>query len=132
MIEYAIETRNLTKRIGAGDCKKLSLQIPKRIRLRLAGTERGGEIDHAEDVDRTFAPVRRRSARLWEALVQEVPGPDRRLDRNPALYGNLTAFENLLIHSRLMGLSEEEIDEVLVITGLETQAKNWSPTFPSG
>jgi ABC-2 type transport system ATP-binding protein len=54
------------------------------------------------------------------------------LIETPALYGNLTAFENLLVHSRLMGLPKEEIDKVLVITGLETTGKKLVSHFSLG
>src|SRR5690606_30861393 len=54
------------------------------------------------------------------------------LIETPALYGNLTAFENLLVHSRLMGLPQEEIDRALVITGLETTGKQLVSHFSLG
>lgn len=36
----------------------------------------------------------------------------------PALYGNLTGAENLMIHTRLMGIPKEKIHEVLEVVDL--------------
>ena len=47
----------------------------------------------------------------------------------PALYGNLTARENLGIHATLMGLPKERIEEVLEIVDLKIQGKRELPSF---
>jgi ABC-2 type transport system ATP-binding protein len=54
------------------------------------------------------------------------------LIETPALYGNLTAYENLLVHTRLMGLPEDTIDEALEITGLKQTGKKLVSQFSLG
>ncbi len=66
-----------------------------------------------------------------EILVFGEPWQCRRLERisalieAPALYGNLTATENLLAHTRLLGLPRERITEALATAA-------WLIPFPSG
>lgn len=50
----------------------------------------------------------------------------------PALYGNLTARENLMVHTRLLGIPEERIDEVLDIVDLKDTGKKRAAKFSMG
>ena len=50
----------------------------------------------------------------------------------PALYGNLTARENLMVHTRLLGIPEERIDEVLDIVDLKNTGKKRAAKFSMG
>jgi len=50
----------------------------------------------------------------------------------PAIYGNLTAVENLTIHTKLMGLPKEEIGRVLDIVNLKNTGKKPSAKFSLG
>lgn len=45
------------------------------------------------------------------------------LIESPGLYGNLTAYENLLVHTKVLNLPESRIQEVLKIVGLENTGK---------
>src|SRR5690606_22336225 len=47
-------------------------------------------------------------------------------------YGNLTAFENLLVHAKLMGLPQERIYEVLEIVELKDVGKKLASHFSMG
>lgn len=50
----------------------------------------------------------------------------------PAIYGNLTAVENLMIHTKLMGLQKNEINRVLEIVNLKDTGKKLSSQFSMG
>ncbi len=50
----------------------------------------------------------------------------------PALYGNLTAKENLLVHTKLMGLSKDSINDVLETVDLKNTGKKLSSHFSMG
>ena len=50
----------------------------------------------------------------------------------PALYGNLTAEENLLVHTRLLGIPREKIDEVLETVDLKDTGKKRVSQFSMG
>ena len=54
------------------------------------------------------------------------------LIESPALYGNLTAFENLLVHAKLIGLPKERIYEVLEIVELKDVGKKPVSQFSMG
>lgn len=50
----------------------------------------------------------------------------------PALYGNLTGAENLMIHTRLMGIPKEKIHEVLEVVDLLDTGKKRVSHFSMG
>jgi len=54
------------------------------------------------------------------------------LIESPALYGNLTAVENLMIHTRLMGISKERIYEVLELVDLSDTGGKTAAHFSMG
>ncbi len=54
------------------------------------------------------------------------------LIESPALYGNLTAYENLLVHAKLLHLPDSRIQEVLNIVGLENTGKKKASQFSLG
>ena len=63
----------------------------------------------------------RKHLRLLGALIE-----------SPALYGNLTAVENLRVHTMLMGLPDKEIDRVLEIVDLKNTGKKLIAKFSTG
>lgn len=54
------------------------------------------------------------------------------LIESPALYGNLTAKENLLVHTKLLGIPEVKIDEVLDTVHLQGTGKKRAAQFSMG
>ncbi|CAB1245619.1 Lantibiotic transport ATP-binding protein SrtF [Ruminococcaceae bacterium BL-6] len=54
------------------------------------------------------------------------------LIESPALYGNLTARENLLVHTKLLRLPERRIDEVLETVNLKNTGKKRASQFSLG
>ena len=133
MIEYAVETRNLTKRIGYRTIvKNLSLQIPRGSVYGLLGPNGAGKSTTLKLLTGLMRPSEGEVRVFGEPWSRDCLGRVGALIETPALYGNLTAFENLLVHSRLMGLPQEEIDRALVITGLETTGKKLVSHFSLG
>ena len=51
------------------------------------------------------------------------------LIESPAIYGNLSARENLKVRTRMLGLPEERIDEVLETVGLTKTGKKRAGNF---
>jgi ABC-2 type transport system ATP-binding protein len=66
-------------------------------------------------------PWQRRHLQRIGALIEE-----------PALYGNLTARENLLIHTTIMGLPKTEIDRVLDLVNLKGTESKLVSRFSTG
>ncbi len=54
------------------------------------------------------------------------------LIESPALYGNLTAYENLKVRASLLGLPKERIDEVLETVSLTRTGKKRASQFSMG
>ena len=54
------------------------------------------------------------------------------LIESPALYGNLTARENLLVHTKLLRLPERRIEEVLETVNLKNTGKKRASQFSLG
>ncbi|WP_061995292.1 lantibiotic protection ABC transporter ATP-binding protein [Clostridium sp. ATCC 25772] len=54
------------------------------------------------------------------------------LIESPALYGNLTAVENLKVHAKLLNVSDRRIEEVLEIVGLKNTGKKRASQFSLG
>ena len=50
----------------------------------------------------------------------------------PAVYGHLSAFDNLLIHARLTGIGRQRIEEVLEIVGLAGNGRKRVRSFSTG
>lgn len=50
----------------------------------------------------------------------------------PALYGHLSARENLLVHARLTGVDAARVDEVLAIVGLPSAGRKRARAFSTG
>lgn len=50
----------------------------------------------------------------------------------PAVYGHLSAFDNLLIHARLTGTGRQRIEEVLEIVGLAATGRKRARSFSTG
>ena len=50
----------------------------------------------------------------------------------PALYGHLSAFDNLLVHARLTGTTRSRIEEVLNIVGLAGTGRKRARQFSTG
>lgn len=50
----------------------------------------------------------------------------------PALYGHLSARENLRVHARLMGIGESRMDEVLQLVGLADVGSKRARAFSTG
>lgn len=51
---------------------------------------------------------------------------------DPAVYGHLSARNNLLVHTTLLGLPDAEADRVLELVGLQTAGKKRASTFSTG
>lgn len=54
------------------------------------------------------------------------------LIENPAIYGNLSAYENMELRTLLLGIGKERIDETLSIVGLQGLGKKKTRQFSLG
>jgi len=128
-----LETRNVTKRYGRQlVVRNVSLQVPKGAIYGLLGPNGAGKSTTLKMLTGLVRPS------SGEVMVFGEPWQRRHLERigalieSPALYGNLTAFENLLVHARLMRLPKGRIAEVLETVGLQHTGRKLASQFSIG
>ncbi|MGA8942111.1 MAG: lantibiotic protection ABC transporter ATP-binding protein [Thermoactinomyces sp.] len=133
MSDLILETRNLKKYYGKQlVVKDISLKVPKGSVYGLLGPNGAGKSTILKMLVGLIKPS------VGEIAVFGEPWQRKHLERigslieTPALYGNLTAFENLLVHTRLMGISKNRIDEVLELVNLKNTGKKPVSQFSLG
>jgi len=133
MPELILETRNLKKYYGNQlAVKDVSLKIPKGTIYGLLGHNGAGKSTTLKMITGLMKPSE------GEIIVFGEPWQRKHLLRigslieTPALYGNLTAEENLLVHTKLMGIQREKIYEVLELVDLKNTGKKLASKFSMG
>lgn len=133
MSNLILETRGLRKYYGKQlAVNDVSLKIPRGSIYGLLGPNGAGKTTVLKMLTGLLYPSN------GEIIVFGQPWQHKHLERigalieSPALYGNLTAFENLLVHTRLMGLPKERIYEVLEIVDLKDTGKKPAAKFSLG
>ncbi|ANW97608.1 lantibiotic ABC transporter ATP-binding protein [Thermoclostridium stercorarium subsp. thermolacticum DSM 2910] len=124
MAGLILETRGLKKYYRKQPVvNNVSLRVPRNSIYGLLGPNGAGKSTILKMVTGLIRPDE------GEIIVFGEPWSRRHLKRigalieSPAFYGNLTVFENLLLHARLIGLSKESIYNVLEIVELEDVSK---------
>jgi len=133
MLNLILETRGLKKYYGKQlAVNNVSLQIPRGSIYGLLGPNGAGKSTTLKMLTGLI------NSSEGEIIVFDEPWQRKHLGRigslieSPALYGNLTAVENLLVHTKLMGLSKESIYEVLETVGLKNTGKKLASQFSMG
>ncbi|NLJ40499.1 MAG: lantibiotic protection ABC transporter ATP-binding protein [Clostridiales bacterium] len=133
MADLILETRYLKKYYGKQlAVNNISLQIPRGSIYGLLGPNGAGKTTTLKMITGLLYPG------AGEIIVFGEPWQRKHLRRigalieSPALYGNLTAFENLLVHAKLIGLPKERIYEVLEIVELKDVGKKPVSQFSMG
>ncbi|CCQ97694.1 Lantibiotic transport ATP-binding protein SrtF [[Clostridium] ultunense Esp] len=133
MPEVILETKGLKKYYGRQlAVNQVSLRIPRGSIYGLLGPNGAGK----STILKMLTGLLRPSG--GEIYVFGEPWQRKHLERigalieSPALYGNLTAVENLLVHTRLMGLPKERIKEVLETVDLKDTGKKPASRFSMG
>lgn len=133
MTTYMLETKNLTKNFRKQKAvNKVSMHIRNNTIYGLLGPNGAGKSTILKLIMGIFRPSG------GEILFQGQPWNRANLKQigalieSPALYGNLTAYENLLIHTKLLQLPETRIKEVLEIVELTDTNKKRVSQFSYG
>ena len=133
MAELILETRCLKKYYGKQlAVNNISLQIPRGCIYGLLGPNGAGKSTTLKIITGLLYPS------AGEIIAFGEPWERRHLRRmgvlieSPALYGNLTAYENLLVYAKLIGLPKERIYEVLEIVELKDVDKKLVSHFSMG
>ncbi len=133
MEEYILKTENLTKSFKKQIVvKDINLKIKPKTIYGLLGPNGAGKSTTLKMITGILHPTSgsilfdghhwsRKDLRNIGALIE-----------SPALYGNLTAYENLKVHTLLLDLSKSRIKEVLDIVNLKDTGKKKVAKFSYG
>ncbi|MDN5326291.1 MAG: lantibiotic transport system ATP-binding protein [Moorella sp. (in: firmicutes)] len=133
MAEYILETRNLRKYYRKQlVVKDVSLRVPTGSIYGLIGPNGAGKSTILKLLTGLLHPDGGEIIAFGEPWQRKHLARIGALIESPALYGNLTAAENLQVHTKLMGLPGGVIDEVLDVVGLEDAGKKLASQFSLG
>lgn len=133
MEKYLLETNNLTKSFGKQlVVDNVSLKVKENTIYGLLGPNGAGKSTILKMLTGLLRPTDGKiiyNGHLWKRKDLKEIGA---LIESPALYGNLTAYENLLVHAKLLNLSDLRIKEVLEIVDLKNTGKKKASQFSFG
>ena len=131
-MDYILETRNLTKKIKSENIiKGISLKIPKGETYGLLGPNGAGKSTTMKLLCGLLKPSSGEiifNGKQWSKDALSKIGV---LIENPAIYGNLTAKENMEIHACMLGVPEKEIRRVLTLLKMDKTGKKKVSNFGS-
>ena len=133
MIDYMLETKNLTKQFGKQTAvNQLNLKVERRSIYGLLGPNGSGK---STTLKMITGMLRKTSGHIlidghdWSRKDLENIGA---LIESPPLYENLTARENLKVRTLMLSLPDSRIDEVLKIVDLTNTGKKRAGQFSMG
>ncbi|MFR8100336.1 MAG: lantibiotic protection ABC transporter ATP-binding subunit [Ruminococcus bicirculans (ex Wegman et al. 2014)] len=132
-MDYILETRNLTKKIKKENIiKGISLKVPKGETYGLLGPNGAGKSTTMKLLCGLLKPSGGEilfNGKKWSKDTLNKIGV---LIENPAIYGNLTAKENMKIHACMLDVSEDEILRVLKLLKIDKTGKKKVSNFSLG
>lgn len=133
MSDWILETKALSKKFGKQYAvDHVSLKIKRNTIYGLLGPNGAGKTTTLKMIMGLLRPT------SGEIIFDNLPWKREHLAKMgslieaPALYGNLTGAENLMIHTRLMGIPKEKIHEVLEVVDLLDTGKKRVSHFSMG
>ena len=133
MIDYMLETKNLTKQFGKQTAvNQLNLKVERHSIYGLLGPNGSGK---STTLKMITGMLRKTSGHIlidghdWGRKDLENIGA---LIESPPLYENLTARENLKVRTLMLSLPDSRIDEVLKIVDLTNTGKKRAGQFSMG
>lgn len=133
MGKMILETKNLSKRFGEQmAANQISLQIEQNSIYGLLGPNGAGKSTTLKMIVGLLRPTEGQIIFKGKPWKRESLAKIGSLIEAPALYGNLTAEENLLVHTRLLGIPNERIPEVLKTVDLKDTKKKKASQFSMG
>lgn len=132
-MDYILETKNLTKNIkNENIIKGLSLKVPKGETYGLLGSNGAGKSTTMKLLCGLLKPSEGEVIFKGKPWSRDTLNKIGVLIESPAIYGNLTAKENMLIHACMLGVSENEITRVLKLLKIDKTGKKKVSNFSLG
>lgn len=133
MDNLILETTGLSKRFGKQlAVNEVSLQINRNSIYGLLGPNGAGKTTTLKMIIGLLQPTRGKIIFDGEPWQRKHLAKIGSLIEAPALYGNLTAVENLMVHAKLMDIPKEKIHEVLETVDLTNTGKKRASQFSLG
>lgn len=133
MENLILETQNLCKDFGSQKAvDNISLQIKRNSIYGLLGPNGAGKSTILKILVGLLHPTSGSILFDNEQWKRSSLSQIGALIEAPALYGNLTARENLLVHTKLLGIPDTRINEVLEIVDLKDTGKKRASQFSLG
>lgn len=133
MDDLILETKNLSKRYDQQMAvHNICMRVRKNTVYGLLGPNGAGKSTLMKMLVGIIRPTEGQILFEGESLSRRCLSQIGSLIEAPALYGNLTARENLMVHTRLLGIPEERIDEVLDIVDLKNTGKKRAAKLSMG
>ena len=132
-MDYILETKNLTKNIkNENIIKGLSLKVPKGETYGLLGPNGAGKSTTMKLLCGLLKPSEGEVIFKGKPWSRDTLNKIGVLIESPAIYGNLTAKENMLLHACMLGVSENEITRVLKLLKIDKTGKKKVSNFSLG
>lgn len=133
MYDYILQTKDLTKNFkGQTAVDHVSISVRTGSVYGLLGPNGAGKSTTLKMIVGLLYPTKGEiffCGKKWcRACLDDIGA----LIESPALYGNLTASENLRVHTKLMRLPERRIDEVLRTVDLTNTGRKKASQFSLG
>ena len=133
MRDNILETRELTKNFsGQLAVNGVSLEIKRNTIYGLLGLNGAGKSTTLKLILGLLRPTKGEILFDGESWKREHLAKIGSLIEEPALYGNLTAEENLLVHTKLLGVPKDKIYEVLETVDLKDTGSKRVSQFSHG
>lgn len=133
MNDLILETKSLSKQYGQQlAVDHISLQIKRNTIYGLLGPNGAGKSTTLKMLTGLIRPTGGQIIFEGQPWSRNSLSKIGSLIESPALYGNLTAEENLLVHTKLLKIRKEKIREVLEIVGLKDTGKKRVSQFSMG
>ena len=133
MYDYILQTKDLTKNFkGQVAVDHVSISVRTGSVYGLLGPNGAGKSTTLKMIVGLLYPTKGEilfCGKKWCRACLDDIGV---LIESPALYGNLTARENLRVHTKLMRLPERRIDEVLEAVNLTNTGRKKASQFSLG
>lgn len=133
MQDYLVEIKQVTKKFHKQKAlNQVSLNIPKNCVYGLLGPNGAGKSTLLKSLTGIMRPTEGKilfDGHLWSRKDLNEIGA---LVETPPIYENLSAWENLKVRALILGLSDERIEEVLRIVGLENTGRKKAGAFSLG
>ena len=133
MSDFILETSYLTKKFGGqAAVKDVSLKIRRNSIYGFLGPNGAGKSTTLKMIVGLLHPTSGKILFDGEPFKSEDLSKIGSLIESPALYGNLTAQENLMVHTKLLGIPNDKIQEVLKTVDLTDTGKKLASQFSMG